>query len=69
MISGADVRAVDQCVTDAELNVTLRAIFAVNHILTPHGPHRFKPCVRDEHRMLTAFCQLHYGDSDVEYNL
>ena len=39
------MRIWDQCSTDAALNVTLRAVFAVAHIVTPR---RFGPCMRDE---------------------
>ena len=54
MISGAEVRAVDQCltVTDTALNVKLRALFAVSPIIT---------------QSRQSFCQLHNGD--VEYNI
>ena len=47
----------DQCQTEAALNVTL--LFAVAHIITPH---RFGPYRRDDR---VAFPQLHKGD--VEY--
>ena len=41
-ISGAEVRILDQRLTDAALNATLRALFSVAHIIIPHrlGPHR-----------------------------
>ena len=42
VISGAEVLILDQCLTDTVLNVTLRALFAVAHIIIPHrsGPYR-----------------------------
>ena len=64
MISGAEVRILDQCLKDTALNVMFRALFAVAHIITPH---LFGPYTRDECRADRAFCQLHNGD--VEYNI
>ena len=68
VILGAEVRSartVDQCFTDNALNVALRALFAVTHIIAPH---RLGPYIRDDNRAdsLRAFCQLH--NDDVQYN-
>ena len=40
VISGAEVRTVDRCLTDVAMIVTLRALFAVAHIIAQH---RFGP--------------------------
>ena len=45
VISGAEVRILDQCLTDIALNVTLRALFAVAHIIAQH---QFGPYIRDD---------------------
>ena len=60
--SGAEVRTVDQCSTHAALNETLRALFAVIHIITPH---RFGSYIRDDRAVRVSFCQLH----NVEYKI
>ena len=53
MISGAGVRATDRrLLTDAALNVTLRALLAVAHIITPH---RFGAYLGDECRADSVF--------------
>ena len=44
VISGAEVRILDRCLTDTALNVTLRALFAVAHIIILHW---FGPYIRD----------------------
>ena len=65
VISGAEVRIVDQCLTDSSLNVTfkLRALFAVAQIITQH---RFGPYWRDDQGVKRALSQLQIVDA--EYN-
>ena len=52
VISGGEVRILDQCLRDTALNVTLQALFAVTHTITPH---RLGPYIRDENSADRAF--------------